>query len=130
MSLPVSAQRFLAAQAERVRQIPKRKRIVFPEGNDPRVMAAAERLRAEGLVEPILVTEGCRPVAKYAAYLHERRRSKGMNHAEANALAAKPLYMASLMVALGEPMALWAGLRTRRPTRCGRRCIASARSRR
>jgi len=102
MSLPVSAQRFLAAQAERVRQIPKLKKIVFPEGKDSRVIAAAERLRAEGLVEPILVSEGCRPVEKYAAYLHERRRAKGMNHAEANALAAKPLYMASLMVALGE----------------------------
>ena len=102
MTLPFSAQRFLSAQAEKVRRISKRKRIVFPEGKDSRVIAAAGRLRAEGLVEPVLIDGQNLPVEKYASYLHERRRAKGMTQGEARALAAKPLYMASLMVALGE----------------------------
>ena len=102
MTLPLSAQRFLAAQAESVRKLPKRKKIVFPEGKDSRVLAAAERLRREELVEPVLVEEGARGVEKYAALLYERRRAKGMTQSEAGVLAAKPLYMAALMVALGE----------------------------
>ncbi|MEP7362597.1 MAG: phosphotransacetylase [Acidobacteriota bacterium] len=102
MTLPLSAQRFLAAQAESVRKLPKRKKIVFPEGKDSRVIAAAERLRREGLVEPVLIDEGVRGAEKYAALLYERRRAKGMTQSEAGVLAAKPLYMAALMVALGE----------------------------
>ncbi len=34
-----------------------KKRIVFPEGNDVRVLTAASRLQADGLVEPILLGE-------------------------------------------------------------------------
>lgn len=102
MTLPFPAQRFLSAQAEKVRRIPKRKKIVFPEGQDSRVIAAAERLRAEGLLEPVLIGGQTLAVEKYASYLLERRRAKGMTHSEARVLAAKPLYAASLMVALGE----------------------------
>ena len=102
MTLPSSAQRFLAAQAEGVRRLSRRKKIVFPEGKDSRVIAAAERLRREVLLEPVLVDGGERAPEKYAALLYERRRAKGMTQAEAGTLAAKPLYTASLMVALGE----------------------------
>ena len=102
MTLPSSAQRFLAAQAEIVRKLPKRKRIVFPEGKDSRVVAAAERLKREGLVEPVLIDDTPRSIDKYAALLYERRRAKGMTQSEAGALAARPLYAAALMVALGE----------------------------
>jgi phosphate acetyltransferase len=49
-----SANRFLAAQVERLQKVAGKKRIVFPEGGDPRVQAAAERLG--GLLEPILLT--------------------------------------------------------------------------
>ncbi len=102
MTLPLSAQRFLAAQAERVRLLPKRTKIVFPEGKDPRVIAAADRLRAEALIEPVLIGDGASPPDKYPALLYERRRAKGMTQSEAGALAAKPLYRAALMVGLGE----------------------------
>ena len=44
---------FLERLKERARA--SRRRIVFPEGDDPRVMEAARRLKEEGLVEPVLV---------------------------------------------------------------------------
>ena len=50
--LPESSTLFLARQVERLRRIPKRKRIVFPEGGDARVQQAAARLSKEGLVDP------------------------------------------------------------------------------
>ena len=55
MSLPESAQGLLDDLVKRVRALPVKKRIVFPEGADPRVLEAATRLAAEGLVTPILV---------------------------------------------------------------------------
>jgi phosphate acetyltransferase len=53
-NMPASADRFLVRQMERLRKIPVRKRIVFPEGDDPRVRGAALRLMDEKLIEPIL----------------------------------------------------------------------------
>jgi phosphate acetyltransferase len=49
-----SADRFLAAQVDRLQRIARKKRIVFPEGGDPRIQEAATRLKA--LLEPILLT--------------------------------------------------------------------------
>ena len=53
MSLPETAREFLARHVERVRQLRPAKRLVFPEGSDPRIVAAAERLAREGLAQPI-----------------------------------------------------------------------------
>jgi len=104
MALPDSAIEFLAAQASRVRALPRRKRIVFPEGADPRIQAAADRLAREGLIEPLLVTDPSSDpkLEKYAAILHERRRARGMTRSEALAAARRPLYFACLAVAAGD----------------------------
>ena len=113
MSLPDSAVAFLEGQARRVRQLNKRKRIVFPEGNDPRVLEAAARLEKEGLVEPILLgpkaagtlsfVDPAGPASdRYAALLHERRRGKGMTRGEAAQWAKRPLYFGCLMVGAGD----------------------------
>src|SRR3954469_21272867 len=99
--MPESATLFLARQIERLRRIPQRKRIVFPEAADPRVRAAAERLSKEGLIDPILLTGDAHP-AKYAAMYFERRRSKGVTKIEADEIVRKPLYRAALMVAAGD----------------------------
>ncbi len=100
MSMPESATRFLARQIERLRRLP-RKRIVFPEGNDPRVQSAAERLQKEDLVDVILLkSEESEP--KYAQIYYERRRAKGITRLEAEAISSKPLYRAALMVAAGD----------------------------
>ncbi len=91
-----------------------RRRIVFPEGDDPRVIAAARRLREEGLAQPVLISrnstlglESVDPASsprlrEYAAYYQQRRASKGVTESEADAIARKPLYFAALMVAMGE----------------------------
>lgn len=103
---PESARQFIARQIERLRRIPKRKRIVFPEGGDPRVQQAAARLTHEGLLDPILIDsrETNRPgdAAKYTALYLERRRAKGITQVEANEIARRPLYHAALMVAAGD----------------------------
>ncbi|BDC49120.1 phosphate acetyltransferase [Bryobacterales bacterium F-183] len=99
-----SASHFLARHKERLRTQPRKKRIVFPEGKDPRVIAAAEKLRAEGILDPILVTNSdtCPDAKDYAAIYYERRRAKGVTQVEALETARKPLYFATLMVAAGK----------------------------
>jgi phosphate acetyltransferase len=94
-----------------------KKTIVFPEGTDPRVLQAATRLAAEGVVKPVLL--GTAPASppegvtfvdparspasgKYAALYYERRRSKGVTQVEAGEIARRPLYFASLMVGTGD----------------------------
>ncbi len=90
------------------------RRIVFAEGDDPRVIAAALRLREEGLAEPVLIArntvagiETIDPARSlrlrdYAAFFHRRRALKGVTEAAAEAFASQPLYFAALMVAMGE----------------------------
>jgi phosphate acetyltransferase len=99
-SMPESASLFLDRQIQRLRALPRR-RIVFPEGGDPRVQAAASRLWKENLIEPILLeTAVCEP--EYADLHFERRQAKGITWAEAEQAASRPLYHAALMVAAGE----------------------------
>jgi phosphate acetyltransferase len=88
-----------------------RRRIVFPEGDDPRVIAAARQLKSEGLADPVLISAHGVPgletihslesprLREYAECLHRRRASKGMTVADAEKLARDPLYFAALMVA-------------------------------
>lgn len=91
--------------------------MVFPEGGDARVVAAAARLASEGLVEPILLApkpqgapEGVRfvdpttcPDGKtYGAMYYDRRRTKGITEVEAHETARRPLYFGCLMVAAGK----------------------------
>ena len=105
--MPESGRAWVAAQAATVRSLARTKRIVFPEGGDPRVIEAAEKLAADGLVEPILVGGSGRWAAgvadrDYSRLYYERRRSKGITEVEARQIAAKPLYFAALMVAAGD----------------------------
>jgi phosphate acetyltransferase len=94
-----------------------KKTIVFPEGNDPRVLQAAARLAAEGVVKPVLLgTAPASPIdgvtfvdparsaasEKYATLYYERRRTKGVTQVEAGEIARRPLYFASLMVGAGD----------------------------
>lgn len=117
MSLPQSALAYMDRQKQRVHEMRPRKRIVFPEGTDPRVIGAAKRLAAEELVEPILI--GPSPDApppgvtfidptsspklkNYASLYHERRKAKGVTESEAAMVARKPLYFSALMVAAND----------------------------
>src|SRR5438445_3170738 len=115
MPPPDSAVAFLAGLIARAR--PLHKRIVFPEGNDPRVIEAAGRLARDSIVQPILIGQkpspalpgvtfvdpvACDRARDYAALLCERRKDSGVTHAEAQELARQPLYFAALMVAAGD----------------------------
>lgn len=79
----------------------RRPRLVFPEGRDPRVIAAAHKLREEKIADPILLTV-CEPDEKYARLYFERRRFKGITEAEAAKDSCEPLLRGALMVAAGD----------------------------
>ena len=107
----------------RARAYPQR--IVLPEGEDARVVAAAARIAANGFAKPTLVGRAgeIEAVAKklgaslggvnvvdpaasaqlenYAQIYYERRRARGVRLEEAREAARKPLTFADLMVAAG-----------------------------
>jgi phosphate acetyltransferase len=83
-------------------------RIVLCEGDDPRVQVAAERLRAEKVVEPILLGKsGIDPakdprLGRIAALLRERRPERIRDGVHALDLAAEPVNFGAALVALGQ----------------------------
>jgi phosphate acetyltransferase len=85
-------------------------RVVFPEGAEPRIAAAAQRLRDENLAVPILLQDtaaGGRLDAYAGLYLAGRPET---NPKIARRLAAKPLFHAGLMVKAGDADAMVAGV--------------------
>jgi len=108
---------------ERSRQL--KKRIVLPEGADPRVLQAAAQLASEGLCQPIvLAAKGMGAVANgvellrtdagggneaYAKHLFERRKHRGMTLEAARERVLEPLVYAGCMVQLGDADAAVAG---------------------
>ena len=87
------------------------KRIVLPEGDEPRTVAAAEIVRREGLAEPVLLTPSTVDVnaERYAAALCELRRARGLTPEGAARLVADPMYYGMMMVKLGEADGLVSG---------------------
>jgi phosphate acetyltransferase len=98
VELSPAAQELFDRLKQQARQMPKR--IVFPEGNDPRIIEAAARLRAERLADPILLTE---PILDpdLALLYYARRKSKGVTLEQAQTCSAQPLYRAALLVGAG-----------------------------
>jgi phosphate acetyltransferase len=91
---------------DRIRERAREKcpRIVFPEGEDARVAEAAETLRRNGYVEPLLVDADliARRHAEYGELYWQRRRRKGLSLDHAVAAARDPLLFAALMVRAGD----------------------------
>ena len=87
------------------------RRIVLPEGDEPRTVAAAEILKREGLAEPVLLGRGFvrEKADAYAAALYGLRRAKGLTEAQADALVADPMYYGMMMVKTGEADGLVSG---------------------
>ena len=104
-------QELLERLKERARARPRR--IVFAEGGDNRVIAAAHRLKREKLAEPVLISRNAvlgldsidpasSPLLRECAeWYRQCRWAKGVTELEAGAMARKPLYFAALMVATG-----------------------------
>jgi phosphate acetyltransferase len=83
-------------------------RVVLCEGEDPRVQAAVERLRATNVVEPIVLGgTGLEPtkdprLGRIAKFLRERRPDRIRDGVHALDLAADPINFGAALVALGE----------------------------
>ncbi len=116
----------------RAQQDPKR--IVFPEGEDPRVLRAAQILVDEGIASPVLLGRRQRIIdaanaaeisldgivveepgtaperERYADYLFQRRQRKGLSRAEADQRSFKPVYYGTAKVAVGDADGIVAGL--------------------
>ncbi|MBL8158135.1 phosphate acetyltransferase [bacterium] len=113
---------FLEQLEARVRNLSGQVRVLFPESGDRRVMDAAQRLKREGLGDPIMVNaegeaaEGLTHVAidgakadELAKLLVELRGHKGMTEDEAKRLSRDPLIYGMYLLRIGEADALVAG---------------------
>src|SRR5689334_16366121 len=88
----------------RTRAAAKRRRIVFPEADDPRTQQAIRVLTEIRIVEPVLITQGdkARLTALAADSLMAARAKKGLTARQASELAQQPLMIADAMVRSGE----------------------------
>ena len=90
--------------------------IVLCEGGDPRVQAAAERLRAKKITEPVVLGgDGLDPakdprLGKIARLLRERRPDRIRDGVHALDVAADPIIFGAALVALGEADGCVAGV--------------------
>src|SRR5579872_6674193 len=129
MNLPESAAEWFHGLVEQLRQRDKKPRIVFPEGDDPRVRDASERLGKDGLIDPILICNGtnCRD-PRYSEHYFERRKKKGVTEDQAKEVAVRPLYASALMVALGDADGFVGGAAntTAETVRAALHCIGTA----
>lgn len=85
--------------------------LVLPEGDDPRIVAAARRLRENGIAEVIVldaaaIAESSRTEAYAETYVAARPSS---DLKVARRLLRKPLYFAAMMVRAGDADAMIAG---------------------
>jgi len=99
------------------------RRIVLPEGSDPRIAAAARQAVREGIAQPILLGDARQVMAAldgdaegiaildpatapqtqiYAEELHLLRHAKGMDLAAAHRRIREPLAFAAMMVRCGD----------------------------
>ena len=78
-------------------------KVVFPELADPRVAEAADRLAADGLCQPIPLSD----ISEF--HVAVLTQARGMKEVIARRLLSKPLYRAAAMVAAGEADAMVAG---------------------
>lgn len=89
------------------------RRIVLPEGHDPRVRAAAERIEALGLGRVVVLDSvaggSAAPPPELAALLMARRPDRFPSQAAALAALAQPLMRAACMVGVGMADAMVGG---------------------
>jgi malate dehydrogenase (oxaloacetate-decarboxylating)(NADP+) len=123
---------------DRARKDPRR--VVLVDGQNPRVILAAQEIVQEGVARPVLLgkphkifpraeelgvsLEGVEVIHpaleddtryRYADDLYQRRRRKGLTLAEARAEMYKPITFAGMMVRMGDADALVAGIESNYP---------------
>ncbi|WP_255197878.1 NADP-dependent malic enzyme [Halorarius litoreus] len=114
------------------------KRVVFAEGDDPKIVRAAYQLADEGIAEPVLIGAKRRiwktaselgldfdPIIvdpdadrldPYADRLYELRKRKGITRREADTLVRDGDWLGSVLVEMGDADALLTGLTHHYPT--------------
>ncbi len=100
------------------------KKIVLPEGEEERTIAAAKIIREEGLAVPVLLGDPAKIDAEgieiinpetsakaedYAKELYELRKAKGVTEEDARNLVKDPMYYGIMMVKLGDADGLVSG---------------------
>ncbi len=115
------------------------KRVVFPDGEEPKIIRAAQILVEEGIAQPILlgdretIEDHARRMVislediiiedpaiserreQYALQLWKQRQRKGLSHGEAHQLLYNGNYFGSMMVACGDADALLSGVNSHYP---------------
>jgi malate dehydrogenase (oxaloacetate-decarboxylating)(NADP+) len=115
------------------------KRVVFPDGEEPKIIRAAQLLVEEGIAQPILLGDretieahathagiSLEDIAiedpatsprreHYALQLWKQRQRKGLSHGEAHQLLYNGNYFGCMMVAQGDADALLAGVNSHYP---------------
>ena len=112
------------------------KRIVFAEGEEPKIIRAAAEIHDQGFGEPILLgrkkeiqatiaelgleydprvvdPRDSKRAEAYAKFLFQRRQRKGVTLSEAREIARRPNYFGLLMVQSGDADGFISGLTTR-----------------
>jgi len=116
------------------------KRVVYPEGEEEKIIKAAHAVVMEGIGHPILIGRKERILQKieeltfetkhfeiidvkesdkaesYAAVLHDKRKRKGVTLNHALKLIQRPNYYGSMMVEVGDADALIGGVNSFYPT--------------
>jgi phosphate acetyltransferase len=98
-----------AIEEAKAKIVGKNLRLIMPEGDDPRIAAAADRLKAQNLADVILFGSETVPAAQPDDVALVLSRREKMSEAMAQRLLKKPLYRAGAMVATGEAQAMLAG---------------------
>ena len=95
----------------RTRAAAKRRRIVFPEADDPRTQEAVRVLTDMKIVEPVLINgaDRARLTRLTVESLMAARAKKGLTEEQAAEFAKQPLMIADAMVRSGEAEACVAG---------------------
>jgi len=125
------AMRFIGSVIERLQRHPKR--IVFPEGTEPRVLQAARQFCSLQLGAPILLGDRTRikraaealnlslagiriinpeeseELDRFAAVYERLRRAKGVQHTEALDVMRRPNFFGAMMVAMRQADGLVSG---------------------
>jgi len=90
-----------------------KKRIVFPECWDSRIIEAATEAKKLGFADPILLTNNMMTKKdEYAQILYELRKEKGMTPEEAMKLLNNPIYYGTMMVKCDDADGMVAGAAT------------------
>jgi phosphate acetyltransferase len=85
------------------------KRIVFPEGNEPRVVEAAKQIESEGIAIPILLKEKPEEHQNFTAYTAKYQKLREVTKEEAVTEVKKPCTFATMMVQTGDADGMIAG---------------------